>query len=64
VLDRDSLGPVAMLAAPDSIDGFWAFAYQARVIPSPSEQRVYVVSANDLYHVENRPFLTRFRTPP
>ena len=64
VLDRESLEVVVTLAAPDSVDGFAAFGWGSRMILSPAEQRVYVVSANNPWHPVTRPFLTRFRTPP
>jgi hypothetical protein len=64
VFDRESLALMATLGAPDSVSGYAHFNVWARLVPSPSEQRVFVVSAYDLYSTDSRAFLTRFRTPP
>ena len=64
VLDRDSLGLVASVGVPDTIPGGLCCDYTARIVPSPSEQRVYVVNVTGFNDDYSRAFLTRFRTPP
>jgi hypothetical protein len=64
VFDRKSLALLASVGAPDSVSGFTCCDFGTRIVPSPAEQRVYVVWAPH-YRVEAAPaFLTRFRTPP
>jgi len=64
VFDRDSLALLATVGAPDSISGVICCDVAAHIIPSPAEQRVYIVSALEFREPTARAFLTRFRTPP
>jgi hypothetical protein len=65
VVDRDSLALRAMVAVPDSVDVPWLVStHGVRIVPSPSEQRVYVVWTYTSRDATDRAFLTRFRTPP
>ena len=64
VFDRDSLTLLATVSAPDSVYGVICCDVAAHIIPSPAEQRVYVVSALEFREPTARAFLTRFRTPP
>jgi len=65
VFDRDSLALRAMVAVPDSVDVPWLVSTHAvRIVPSPLEQRVYVVWTYTSRDPTDRALLTRFRTPP
>ena len=64
VFDRDSLGLRASLDVPDTIPGGLCCDHTARIVPSPPEQRVYVVNVSGFFGSNSSAFLTRFRTPP
>jgi hypothetical protein len=64
VFDRGSLTLLTTVSAPDSVYGVICCDVAAHIIPSPAEQRVYIVSALEFREPAARAFLTRFRTPP
>jgi hypothetical protein len=65
VFDRDSLALRASVVVPDSVDLPWLWGtHGVRIVPSPAEQRVYVVWTWSSRDATDRGFLTRFRTPP
>jgi hypothetical protein len=64
VFDRDSLALLATVGVPDSVSGLHCCDVNARIVPSPAEQRLYIVWTPYTRDPADRAFLTRFRTPP
>jgi hypothetical protein len=64
VLDRASLALLATVGTPDTVNGFQCCDVVAHIVPSPAEQRVYVISTLEWWGPTYHAYITRFRTPP